>query len=204
MITEYLKTGFPAILLETQETHRTDELLRSFSGWQTARWDCVTGVCGMAPQSLTFSDILNPVEAINWLSSVKDTVLTAHGLNYFLDDPAVCQTLLNGILRWKGTGNCLVMISSSPNLPLQLQPSILLIEMKLPDEEAMLRLQADLGSTSNIRTKRKASRLATDLTVCQAETAYSSSLVKKSSFRSQVVTQTKTQMIKKSGVFSLL
>ena len=72
--------------------------------------------------------------------------------------------------------------------------------MKLPDEEALMRLQAEIGETTNIRTNRKASQLATGLTEFQAETAFSLSLVKKGYFSSKVIPEAKAQMIKKSGL----
>ena len=34
MIADYLKAGFPAILLQTQEPHRADELMRRSPEWQ--------------------------------------------------------------------------------------------------------------------------------------------------------------------------
>lgn len=37
MITDYLKAGFPAILLQTQEPHRADELMRKIPEWQICR-----------------------------------------------------------------------------------------------------------------------------------------------------------------------
>lgn len=95
------------------------------------------------------------------------------------------------------------MVSPLPVLPIQLQPFFHLIEMKLPDEEALMRLQAEIGETTNIRTNRKASRLATGLTEFQAETAFSLSLVKKGYFSSKVITGAKAQMIKKSGLLEL-
>ena len=171
MITDYLKAGFPAILLQTQEPHRADELMRRIPEWQICRWDCVSGVHGMAPSSFTLNEIQNPVEAVQWLST--------------------------------SVGNCLVMVSPLPALPIQLQPFFHLIEMKLPDEEALMRLQAEIGETTNIRTNRKASRLATGLTEFQAETAFSLSLVKKGYFSSKVITEAKAQMIKKSGLLEL-
>lgn len=84
MIADYLKAGFPAILLQTQEPHRADELMRKIPEWQICRWDCVSGVHGMAPSSFALNEIQNPVEAVQWLSTVKDTVLIAHGLQHFL------------------------------------------------------------------------------------------------------------------------
>ena len=121
MITDYLKAGFPAILLQTQEPHRADELMRKIPEWQICRWDCVSGVHGMAPSSFTLNEI-PPVEAVPWLSTVKDTVFIALGLQHFLDDPVVFQSFLNGILLWQSVGNCPGMVSPSAALPIQLHP----------------------------------------------------------------------------------
>lgn len=37
MITNLLKAGFPTVLLQTLEPHRTEEELRTITGWQIAR-----------------------------------------------------------------------------------------------------------------------------------------------------------------------
>lgn len=70
---------------------------------------------------------------------MKDTVLIAHELQHFLDDPVVCQSILNGILRWKSVGNCLVMVFPLPALPIQLQPFFHLIE-SLPKPKGILKI----------------------------------------------------------------
>lgn len=203
MITDLLKAGFPAVLLQTLEPHRTEDELKKISGWQIAKWDCLQGIRGLTPQTFLHEDIQNPVEAVNWLTSVKDTVLACHGLSAFVDDPLVSQSILNAIPICKGFGNCLVIIAPTPALPLQLQPFFHLVEVKLPEEEALFRLQADLGDNLNIRPNRKAARLATGLTEFQAETAYSLSLTKKGYFSSKTVTEAKGQMIKKSGLLEI-
>lgn len=203
MITDLLKAGFPCVLLQTLEPHRTEDELRKISDWQIARWDCIQGIRGLSPQSSVHEDIQNPVEAVSWLMSVKDTVLICHGLSRFTDDPMVCQAILNAIPAYKGLGNCLVIVSPTPALPLQLQPFFHLVEVKLPEEEALYRLQTELGEQLNIRPNRKAARLATGLTEFQAETAYSLSLTKKGYFSSKMVTQAKVQMIKKSGLLEI-
>ncbi|MCR5552903.1 MAG: AAA family ATPase, partial [Oscillospiraceae bacterium] len=88
--------------------------------------------------------------------------------------------------------------------PLHLQPYFHLVEVKLPEEEALYRLQTELGENLNIRPNRKAARLATGLTEFQAETAYSLSLTQKGYFSSRTVTAVKTQMIKKSGLLEVI
>lgn len=203
MITDLLKAGFPAVLLQTLEPHRTEDELKNITGWQIARWDCLQGIRGLAPQTFIHDGLQNPVEAVQWLTSTKDTVLIAHGLSAFLDDPMVGQAVLNAIPVFKGYGNCLAVIAPTSKLPLHLQPYFHLVEVKLPEEEALYRLQTELGSPLNIRPNRKAARLATGLTEFQAETAYSLSLTKKGYFSSKTVTAAKTQMIKKSGLLEI-
>ena len=203
MITDLLKAGFPAVLLQTLEPHRTEDELRKITDWQIARWDCLQGIRGFSPQAFVHDEITNPVEAVSWLMSVKDTLLVCHGLSQFCDDPMVSQSILNAIPVYKGSGNCLVIISPTSTLPLQLQPFFHLVEVKLPEEEALFRLQTEIGEPLNIRPNRKAARLATGLTEFQAETAYSLSLTKKGYFSSQFVTEAKAQMIKKSGLLEI-
>ena len=203
MISDLLKAGFPAVLLQTLEPHRTEDELRKIPDWQIARWDCVQGIRGLTPQSFLHEDIQSPIEAVSWLMSAKDTVLVCHGLSAFVDDPMVSQAILNAIPVYKGTGSCLVIVSPTPALPVQLQPFFHLVEVKLPEEEALYRLQAELGEPLNIRPNRKAARLATGLTEFQAETAYSLSLTQKGYFSSKTVTEAKSQMIKKSGLLEI-
>ena len=203
MITDFLKAGFPCVMLQTLEPHRTEDELRKITGWQIARWDCIQGILGITPQAFIHEDITNPVEAVNWLMSSKDTVLICQGLSQFCNDPMVCQSIINAIPVYKGIGSCLVIISPTSALPLQLQPFFHLVEVKLPEEEALYRLQTEIGEPLNIRPNRKAARLATGLTEFQAETAYSLSLIKKGYFSSQIITDAKSQMIKKSGLLEI-
>lgn len=78
MITNLLKAGFPTVLLQTFEPHRTEEELRTIPGWQISRWDCLQGIRGFSPQSFHYEEIQNPVEAISWLTSTKDTLSLGH------------------------------------------------------------------------------------------------------------------------------
>ena len=97
MITDLLKAGFPCVLLQTLEPHRTEDELAKITGWQIARWDCLQGIHGLAPQTFKHEDLITPIEALQWLKSTKDTVLIAHGMSNFLDDPMVSQAILNAV-----------------------------------------------------------------------------------------------------------
>lgn len=203
MITNLLKAGFPTILLQTLEPHRTEDLLRQISGWNIARWDCLTGITEFRSEHLRHEDITSPIDAVQWLQSAQDTVLICHGLALFADDPMVQQAILNAIPFYKGRGNCLAIISPTNKLPLALQSFFHFVEVTLPDAEAFYRLQTDLGDPINIRPNRKAARLSQGLTEFQAETAYSLSLIQKGYFSSRLITKIKSSLLKASGLLEV-
>ena len=200
---ELLKAGFPTILLQTLEPHRVEAEISQITGWTLTKWDCVSGIRSLGKEHFQNEDAINPLEAVSWLKNAKDTVLVAHNLSVFTDDPMVAQAILNAIPFYKAMGNCLVIIAPTPKLPLTLQPFFHLMEVSLPDEEALYRLQTELGEPLNIRLNRKAAKLATGLTEFQAETAYSLSLIQKGYFSAKTVTDIKTNMLKKAGLLEV-
>ena len=115
MLQDYLRAGHPAILLLTQEPHRAESVLPR-SGWTILSWDCLRGLRQTGrPQIM--DEVRDPVEAMNRLGEMQDTVLLAHNLHLFFDISEVLQAIQNGIPRWKSTGCCPVMAS-----PMEFRP----------------------------------------------------------------------------------
>jgi hypothetical protein len=198
MIHDYLQAGFPALCVLTQEPHRAEEALPC-EGWNFFLWDCLRGI----REALTFKsidEIRDPVEALNWLNSRQDTVLIAHNLHLFLDNPEVIQGLQNGIARWKATGCSLVMVSPIIQLKPEVEKFFHLVDLPLPDDEELFTLQNELGKPHNIKPNRKAARAAKGLTEFESETAFALSLIRKGYFSTRVISEAKSQMIRKSGL----
>ena len=95
MIQDYLKAGYPALCVLTQEPHRAEQLLMS-EGWHYYHWDCLTGI-REANSTKIVEEIKDPVEAINWLGFTRDAVLIADNQHLFLEVPEVVQSIQNGI-----------------------------------------------------------------------------------------------------------
>ncbi len=79
MIQNYLKAGYPALCVLTQEPHRAEQLLIC-DGWKTVCWDCIQGIREAGNRKI-IEEIKDPVEAINWLGLYKDTVLIMNSLH---------------------------------------------------------------------------------------------------------------------------
>ena len=114
----YLKAGYPALCVLTQESHRAEQLLIC-EDWDFSVWDCNQGI-RKAGSTQVLDEIRDPVEAVNWLSMYNDTVLIANNLHLFLDIPEVIQAIQNGTIRWKSIGCALITISPV----IQMRPEI--------------------------------------------------------------------------------
>jgi len=109
MLKDYLKAGYPALCIITQEPHRAETLLPC-EGWRFLSWNCIEGIRDLSTQKI-IDEARDPVNAVNYISDFQDTVLIVHNLHLFLEVPEVIQSIQNGITRWKSTGCALVMVS---------------------------------------------------------------------------------------------
>lgn len=208
MIQDYLKAGYPAILLLTQEPHRAENALPC-QGWTFLSWDCLRGF-RQAGTPQIIDEIRDPVEAVNRLGDMQDTVLLAHNLHLFMDIPEVIQAIENGIVRWKSTGCCLAMIAPMIQLRPEIEKVFHVIDMPLPSEQELFSMQQELakgvslqnesGDPVEILADMSTAQAAKGLTEFEAETAFALSLVKNGRFSQPVITQVKAQMIRKSGL----
>lgn len=199
ILKEYLQSGFPVLMVLTDEASRAEKSLPFLGNWTFFAWDCASGIRPAGIPSV-IEDLRDPVDALNWLNATSNTVLLARNLHLFTNSAEVIQTIQNGSEIWKARGNCLVGISPIIAIPPELKSIFTVIDLPLPDTESLYALQFDLGCPHNIKPNKKAARLARGLTEFEAECAYSLSLVKKKYFSSKVVSQVKSQLIRKSGL----
>ncbi len=197
----YLKAGYPALCVLTQESHRAEQLLIC-EDWDFSVWDCNQGI-RKAGSTQVLDEIRDPVEAVNWLSMYNDTVLIANNLHLFLDIPEVIQAIQNGTIRWKSIGCALIMISPVIQMRPEIEKYFTIIDLPLPDEITLINLQKELCSSVNVNINKKAARAAKGLTEFEAETAFALSLIKKGYCSTRIISEAKSQMIRRSGLMEL-
>ena len=178
MIQDYLKAGYPAFVVLTQEPLRAELSLVSTEGWAYTVWDCLTGIKEAGTNRL-IEEIRDPVEAIKWLNQNRDMVMIAHNMHLFMEIPEVIQAIQNGIHIWKGVGSALVIISPTILLRPELDKLFTIIDLPLPDDDILYNLQQDLCKSVNVNPNQRAAKAAKGLTEFEAETAFALSLIKK-------------------------
>ena len=92
------------------------------------------------------------------------------------------------------------MVSPVINMRPEVEKFFHVIDLPLPDDEELFNLQSELGKVHNIKVNKKAARAAKGLTEFEAETAYALSLIRKGYFSTKVISEAKSQMIRKSGL----
>lgn len=197
-ITNYLKAGYPAIHVVTQEPVRASRSIKA-DNWQSCSWDCLRGVTEIET-GRTIDDVLDPLGALKWLGGQMDTILIVQNFHHFLDSVELIQEIQNSIPVWKSQGSCLVISGPHVTLPLEVEKYFTLVDFCLPSMGDLQAIQAELGASVDVEIDMDAVEAAQGLTEFEAETAFAFSLVTRKRFCPQIITEQKSQMIRRSGL----
>lgn len=199
MLRDYLRAGFPALHLNTQEYARAEKSC-DCEDWTAFSWNCMQGIKELPNGE--FDGVINPIEAFDWLSGKSNTVLFMQNLPVFFESIEVVQSILNHVSKWKSNGCCLVSVSPATKFRPELEKVFHVIDLPLPTAEELMKMQQDLlaGVDGEIEPDEKIALLSKGLGEDEAETALALSLVKTGKLSPEVITQVKGQMIRKSGL----
>ena len=197
-ITNYVKAGYPGIVVNTQEPYRAIKSIKA-EGWETYAWDCLQGVTHRATSRI-IEDVIDPLGALNWLTERSESVLIVQNFHHFLGSVEVIQAIQNNIHIYKGQGACLVMAGPHFILPQEIEKYFTILDFALPSNNDLISLMEELGKAVNIEVNPDAVEAAQGLTEFEAETAFALSLVQNRSFDPEVITAQKKMMIRRSGL----
>ena len=197
-LTNYLKAGYPAIHVVTQEPLRAISTLKA-DGWESFSWDCLRGITEPGT-GRAVEDVLDPLSALRWLSAKNDPVLLVQNFHHFMGAVEIIQEIQNSLPVWKASGCCLVLIGPPVQLPQEIAAFFTLLDFQLPTLADLRVIQQELAETVSVDLDGTAVEAALGLTEFEAETAFALSLVTKKAFCSTVVTEQKKQMIKRTGL----
>ena len=196
-ITDYVKAGYPALAVNTQEPYRAINAIHA-DGWKVASWDCLQGIT--EPNGKSIEAIIDPLGALTWLSTQSDTILIMQNFHHFLSDVEVIQAIQNNINIFKSQGSCLVLASPPFILPIEIEKSFAILDFSLPSNDQLTKTMEELGEAVGVKINQKAVEAAKGLTEFEAETAFAFSLVKTKSFDPEIITEQKKMMIRRTGL----
>ena len=197
-ITNFLKAGYPAIYVVTQETERAVRSINA-QNWKVFSWDCLRGITD--PETAkTIEDVPDPLGALKWLSGKGDSILIVQNFHHFMGSVEIIQEIQNSIPIWKAQGACLAITGPQVTLPPEVEKYFTLLDFKLPTLEDLRQIQKELGESVDVDVNIEAVEAALGLTEFEAETAFALSLVMQKEFCPKVITEQKMQMIRRTGL----
>ena len=199
MINEYLRAGYPGLVLLTYEPLRAEKTLMPDTGWNSYAWNCQRGIRA-AGGDQPVEETTDPQEAVNFLNNKQNTILFAHNLHLFMDNPELIQAIQNGTELWKSLGNCLIILAPQITLPAELEKCFALVDFPFPTPEELLNIQKDIADSLGLETDPHTAQLAKGLTGLEAEAAFALSLVRTRGFSADEINKVKAQTLKKSGL----
>ena len=197
-ITNYLKAGYPALVIATLEPLRAIVSVETGT-WQAFTWDCLRGISEPSTGKIV-DDVVDPLGAVKWLSSKNDTVLMVQNFHHFIASVEIIQEIQNSIPVWKASGCCLALVGPPAQIPPEIGTFFTTLEFNLPSRTAIRQIQAELGESMGVAVNEDAVDAALGLTEFESETAFALSLVETKGFCARVVTEQKMQMIRRTGL----
>lgn len=197
-IMQYLKAGFPAIWIKTDETERIQsELIPMIEASDLSpyvlSWDLTNS-----------PDPMQPIAELH--EAHANSIMFAENYHWFIGKPQPIQALKKSLAAFSAEGKTFIVVSPIVALPKELEKDFLLLSLQLPDCEEIGKtldfITQDLDNV--IDNRQKIIDMSKGLTKRELENIYSLSLVKEKKVDPNVISQFKSQTIEKSGFLSVL
>ena len=201
MITDYVKAGYPALLVRTHEQERfISSTLLQLNGRTAYTWDLVRGY-----RELGNGDDwqeADPYDLPNLAARGKEkAVWFLRNYHFHLKDPVIIQALQNNFPVYKTKGISLVILAPDASLPVDLEREVVVLDFPLPTRDELRSILAGLEESTEIKAENEDAVLdaAQGLTWEEAENAMALALVREKMFDPKTITTLKAQMVEKSA-----
>jgi len=201
MITDYVKAGYPALLVRTHEPERfIGAAVKEANGRTPYQWDVVRGYRELGNGAEW--EEADPFDLPNVAARGKDkAVWFLRNYNFWLNEPPVIQAIQNNLPVYKTKGITLVIVSAEAKLPLELEREVVVLDFPLPSREELKTILGGLVESTGIEPEDEAAVLdaAQGLTWEEAENAMALALVRQKQFDPHTICTLKAQMVEKSA-----
>jgi hypothetical protein len=215
-LAEYISACFTGLWVQSHEHH---DALTSIAevccghNWRLATWDIEQGVQLRGLNASTAADAsgTDPLAAIRSLDSLASSdssaVLVLVNFHRFLNSAEIVQALARQLSSGKHNRTFIVILSPVVQIPVELEKQFVVLEHELPDRDQLEQIARGIATDDGeLPVGEELDRVldaAAGLTRCEAESAFSLSLVRDHQIRPQAVWDLKCQTLKKSGLITL-
>ncbi len=214
---ELVRAAFTGIWIQSHEHEDAlTEVARLCAerSWSFATWDVDRGLsvrgAGSSSSGAPAADPVAAIKSINALAKADSSaLLVLVNFHRFLQSAEVVQAVAHQVQQGKQNRTFLLVLSPLVQLPPELERQFVLVEHDLPDRQQLRQIAAGIATEEGEMPAAGSEDLerlldaASGLTRCEAEGAFSLSLVREQKLTPKAVWELKEGMLKKSGLLSL-
>jgi hypothetical protein len=204
-ISNYINAAYPLIAINTAEPDRAQQsILKELEGGshKCYSWNITGGLTDIESGEGISIDP-GPMSPLDWLmrQAPENSVLFAWNFSRFFASVEIMQAIQNSRDVLKSYGKCLVILSPSVVLPVEIEKSVQVTDFTLPDKYALSVILQSICTDAGVQYPDDAPTLiqhALGLVAFQAENAFALALSSTGlqGFNRQVITDQKAQIVK--------
>jgi hypothetical protein len=159
MIQDYLKAGYPILLVRTHEPERfIGSAVQQGNGRNPHQWDVVRGFRQMG-NGADWNEC-DPFDLPNMAArGTEKAVWFLRNFHFWLNEPQVIQAIQNNLPLYKTKGITLVIVSPDAKLPVELEREVVVLDFPLPTREELKSILAGLVESTGIQPEDEAAVL---------------------------------------------
>ncbi len=213
-IEDLLRARYPLVYVVSAEEKRVEDALVEIGKRRNRKvlfWSVTQGLQA-ADSSESFSDIKDPLRALEFLAKYEDdAIFGLRDFHPYLQDPTVTRRLrdLNrDFKRGSHHRRNVVLISGLLKVPTEIEKDVAVVDFDLPKREEIAviidklcaSLKLDFALKKDPEMHRKVVEAALGLTEEEAENVFSKSIIRRRDFDIPTIVSEKKSIIRKSGV----
>jgi hypothetical protein len=150
MIQDYLKAGYPVLMVRTHEPERfIGSMVKKINGRTPYQWDLVRGFRELGNGAEW--EEADPFDLPNVAAKgAEKAVWFLRNFHFWLNEPPVIQALQNNLPIYKTKGITLVIVSAEAKPPLELEREVVVLDFPLPTREELKTILAGLVESTGI------------------------------------------------------
>ncbi len=212
-ITNYIRAGYPAVYVVSDEEARVEAELKSVAedlGYRLFAWSILDGLVDTADG--TPRNAMDPQEVLAGIGDLPEhSLVLLRDFHQFLDDPnPIITRLMKDVMRVAKTrAKTLVVLGCRLVLPPELAREFVVVEFALPSRDELGVVLDNIADSAGREPPRDDERdllldAATGLTSIEAENAFALSVVEAKGLDPAVVSREKALAVKKNGLLEIV
>jgi len=199
-ISDYVRSGFPLLFVETFEVKRAVKSISVDGEINRFNWNLIDGLIDVDPA------LTNPMELIERIPTLvnEKTLIVAENFEQFLESIELVQMILNKMILLKNQQITICMVGTEAKFPAPLDKMITVLEFNLPSKEDFRKIVKDFAEQVEVEYDESVADACIGLSLEEGENAVALQLVREHKLDKTSVLETKRGMIKKTGFMDVI